>query len=421
MNAIGPVHGKTSVPNDHERLRFEQPVPRYSWRCGFLHTRKQDATFGIAQRRPARQRDRRPPVMTDGVHKLVLLPCCLGCGKRGPGVLRCTSCKAVWFCGRECQRALWRSSHRHVCGVTGGALQQELLRSSKGSLCLSWVEGRPIVVATQDMVLGAAVMLDTGLVLVPGVPDAAVMRMCASSNSIKAQVAVASGPLAAMLGTWAPKDGPAFAPRRFSLPMHLMFGSGRVRDGRLFCASLALMRHACVPTAFVTVMEGPGPRMLPLVMVTLARDVARNTEVTVCYGAGLSKARCSQVVADIQPHAQCTCRHDRAEALHRAMVMVGITDEDIATFMQRDFRQGLCLVIAMAEYAVGSLPLGRRADFQATLLRYLQPFSVCMAEQDFEGRVALCRQSIRRLVGMEGQGEGDLHTRERSVLPHELQ
>ncbi len=366
----------------------------------------------------------------DAVNRLVPKACCLACGKHGPGVLRCTSCKAVWFCGRECQRALWGSSHRHVCGTTGGALQRELLRSSKGSLCLSWAEGRPIVVATQDMMLGDGVVLDTGLVLVPGVPDAAVKRMCASSNSIKAQVAVATGPLSDVFGAPAAGSGvSAFGPRRFSLPMHFMFGNGRVPDGQLFCSSLALMRHSCVPTALVTVIQTPGPRMLPMVMVALARNVARNTEVTIAFGAALSKARCAQVVASIQPHARCTCRRDRWEALYRALVMVGVPDEDIDTFMHRDFRQGLCMAVALAEYAVCRLPLDRRAGFQADLLRMLMPFMVCMVEVDFAGRVALCRRSIQRVLGIAssgggGTGEGDLYSPDcpdRSMMPVDFQ
>ena len=360
--------------------------------------------------------------MTDGVDRLALVPCCLACGKRGPGVLRCTSCKVVWFCGRECQRVLWRSSHRHVCGVTGGALQQELHRSSKGSLCLSWAEGRPVVVATQDMVLGAAVVVDTGLVLVPGVPEAAVVRMCAVSDSIKAQVAVACGPLSAAFKSLAPGTGaPTFGPVRFSLPMHYMFGSGRVRDGLLFSSSLALMRHSCVPTALVTVVKAAGPQMLPLVMVTLARDVARNAEVTIAYGAGLTRARCSEVVGSIQPHARCTCRRDRSEALCRALVMVGVSDEDIAAFMRCDFRQGLCLVIAMAEFFVASLPMSRRAGFQADLLRLLMPFLVCMSEQDFQGRVAFCRKSIQRLLGTPEEDLYSPDSPEQCMLPVELQ
>ena len=325
-------------------------------------------------------------------------PCCLACGKRGPTVLRCTRCKVVWFCGRECQRALWASTHKHVCGEHGGPAQREMDRCSKGSLCLSWRDGRPVVVVTQDLKMGSAVVLDTGLIFAKGMPEAAARVMCKVSETMAAQLAVATGPLTAYFGDGDRHgDADAFAPARFSLTMDIMFGSGRVRNGRLFSTALAFMRHTCVPSAFVTVMRS-GPRFLPLVVVTLARELPRNGEVTICYAAGMTKARCAELLGALGLPARCTCMYDRAEALCRALVMVGVTDEDVAVFMQRDFRQGLCLVVALAQRAVNTLPLAVRPGYQVELLRLLQPFTVNLAEKEFGARLAVCRRSLAHVL-----------------------
>ena len=37
----------------------------------------------------------------------------------------CSSCKGVWYCGRECQKAAWKNGHSKSCGKTTG-LQQTM-------------------------------------------------------------------------------------------------------------------------------------------------------------------------------------------------------------------------------------------------------------------------------------------------------
>ena len=41
---------------------------------------------------------------------------CVGCRGAGATKLRCCPCKAVYYCGRECQRAHWEE-HKRVCGA----------------------------------------------------------------------------------------------------------------------------------------------------------------------------------------------------------------------------------------------------------------------------------------------------------------
>ena len=40
-------------------------------------------------------------------------PLCPGCGVR-PGTRRCSGCRAVWYCSRECQSSAW-GAHKSVC------------------------------------------------------------------------------------------------------------------------------------------------------------------------------------------------------------------------------------------------------------------------------------------------------------------
>ena len=41
---------------------------------------------------------------------------CVGCKGVGTAKLRCCPCKAVFYCGQECQRAHW-GEHKLVCGA----------------------------------------------------------------------------------------------------------------------------------------------------------------------------------------------------------------------------------------------------------------------------------------------------------------
>ena len=40
---------------------------------------------------------------------------CKNCLKDGTGFERCSKCKCVRYCSRECQRAHWKRSHKKVC------------------------------------------------------------------------------------------------------------------------------------------------------------------------------------------------------------------------------------------------------------------------------------------------------------------
>ena len=40
-------------------------------------------------------------------------PLCPGCGVQ-PGRMRCSGCRAVWYCSRECQTSAW-ATHKRVC------------------------------------------------------------------------------------------------------------------------------------------------------------------------------------------------------------------------------------------------------------------------------------------------------------------
>ena len=41
-------------------------------------------------------------------------PICATCGTQGASLRECTSCKSVWYCGKECQRLHW-FSHKKIC------------------------------------------------------------------------------------------------------------------------------------------------------------------------------------------------------------------------------------------------------------------------------------------------------------------
>jgi len=42
---------------------------------------------------------------------------CAHCGDRVKALQRCSRCREVWYCGRECQVAGWKSGHKKVCKV----------------------------------------------------------------------------------------------------------------------------------------------------------------------------------------------------------------------------------------------------------------------------------------------------------------
>ena len=40
---------------------------------------------------------------------------CAGCGVLSPGLLKCSGCRRVAYCGPECQRSHWKQSHKQHC------------------------------------------------------------------------------------------------------------------------------------------------------------------------------------------------------------------------------------------------------------------------------------------------------------------
>jgi len=45
-------------------------------------------------------------------------PACDGCGKDFGGVLHCSRCLCVFYCGPACQKAAWKRCHKRECGST---------------------------------------------------------------------------------------------------------------------------------------------------------------------------------------------------------------------------------------------------------------------------------------------------------------
>ena len=45
-------------------------------------------------------------------------PNCAQCGKPALGMLRCTGCRRVYYCGKDCQVSHWRAGHRGECPWT---------------------------------------------------------------------------------------------------------------------------------------------------------------------------------------------------------------------------------------------------------------------------------------------------------------
>ena len=43
---------------------------------------------------------------------------CQGCGKKGV-TLKCSKCRKVYYCGKECQKMDWITGHKHVCREAG--------------------------------------------------------------------------------------------------------------------------------------------------------------------------------------------------------------------------------------------------------------------------------------------------------------
>ena len=49
----------------------------------------------------------------------VPLRTCASCGRKQLQLLKCSRCKAAFYCDAACQRRHWRE-HRAVCGAAGG-------------------------------------------------------------------------------------------------------------------------------------------------------------------------------------------------------------------------------------------------------------------------------------------------------------
>jgi hypothetical protein len=50
----------------------------------------------------------------DASFKIKMTTVCMMCGI-ATGLKACNGCKAVRYCGEECQKKDWKQGHRHVC------------------------------------------------------------------------------------------------------------------------------------------------------------------------------------------------------------------------------------------------------------------------------------------------------------------
>ena len=56
-------------------------------------------------------------------------PHCVVCGK--PSSAHCGNCKAVHYCGRDCQVKHWKDGHKHACAGKSTATQKPQVTTTK--------------------------------------------------------------------------------------------------------------------------------------------------------------------------------------------------------------------------------------------------------------------------------------------------